>query len=85
MILTPQYKYTRNDGVRMYYTKSPNDVKIRKVGTDEIYTDAYDVEAKVQQGLTYEETDIPIDTEPGELTVEDTLGMLSELGVDTDD
>ena len=33
--------------------------KIRKIGTDEIYTDAMDV-----LDYQYEETDIPLDTQP---------------------
>ena len=34
---------------------------------------------------TYIETDEPIEDDGDELTVADTLGMLEELGVDTDD
>lgn len=41
-------------------------------------------------GRTYTETDIPIDIEPSpepgtDLTVQDTLEMLNDLGVKTDD
>ena len=34
---------------------------------------------------TYIETDEPIEDDGDELTVADTLGMLKEMGVDTDD
>jgi hypothetical protein len=34
---------------------------------------------------TYIETDEPIEDDGDELTVADTLGMLNELGVETDD
>ncbi len=33
----------------------------------------------------YVETDIPIEGDTGDLTVADTLSMLNELGVETDD
>ena len=39
-------------------------------------------------GRTYTETDIPVETDSNpepDLTVSDTLEMLSEMGVDTDD
>ena len=48
----------RADGVFLYITKSDNGVKIRKVGTDEVYDSAIDVENCF---FIYEETDIPID------------------------
>lgn len=49
------------------------------------YTEAIDL---VEYPHAYTETDIPIDggEEPtSDLTVDDTLEMLNELGVDTDD
>lgn len=51
---------TRKDGVNLYRTYSDADLKIRKVGTDEIYDEAIDIEGAP---YTYEETDIPIETE----------------------
>lgn len=59
------------DGREFTYTYSDT-FKIRKVGTDEIYTDAMDV-----LDFQYEETDIPLDTQPpteGEL--KDALSIL---------
>ena len=73
---------TREDGVELYRTYSDNGMMIRKDGTDEMYSEAVDVE---NSGFTYAETEIPIEGESGELTIQDTLTMLSELGVDTDD
>jgi hypothetical protein len=46
------------DGREFTYTYSDT-FKIRKVGTDEIYEDAMDV-----LDFQYEETDIPLDTQP---------------------
>ena len=49
--------------------------KIRKVGTDEIYTDTMDV-----QPFEYEETDIPL--EVPEATEDDMRQALTILGVE---
>lgn len=49
---------TRSDGVNLYRSYSDEGVKIQKVGTDEIYDEAVDVE---NAPYTYEETDIPIE------------------------
>lgn len=76
---------TREDSVKLYRTYSDLNMMIQKDGTDELYCEAIDVE---NSGYTYSETDIPIDDgeEPtGDLTVNDTLQKLNELGVSTDD
>ena len=57
MIQTKFFK-TREDGVKLYRTYSDKDMMIQKDGTDEIYSEAIDVE---NSGFTYAETDIPID------------------------
>lgn len=80
MIKTEFYK-TRSDGVNLYRTYSDQDVMIQKDGTEEIYAEAIDVE---DSGFTYSETDIPIDDDK-ELTVDDAVEMLGELGVDIND
>lgn len=54
MIVTEFYK-TRTDGVNLYRTYSDSGVMIKKVGTDETYGEAIDVE---NSGFQYEETDI---------------------------
>lgn len=77
-----EYCKTRADGVKLFLTFSDADVMIRKDGTEEVYSKAVDVE---DSGFTYTETDVPIEEETGELTVDDTLQMLNELGVDTND
>jgi hypothetical protein len=53
MIVKEFYK-TREDGVNLYITKSTDGFMIRKVGTDEIYDEAIDIE---NAPFTYEETD----------------------------
>ena len=64
MIIREFFK-TRNDSVDLYITYSDNGVKINKVGTDEIYDDAVDVEGA---SFTYEETDVPIDSDESKIT-----------------
>ena len=81
-MIRTEYNKTRSDGVKLYRTYSDLNMMIRKDGTEEIYSEAIDVEGS---GYTYTETDIPAQSETEELTVEDTLGMLGELGVNTYD
>lgn len=57
MIITKYYA-TRKDGVDLYLTKSDQELKIHKVGTDEIYDEAIDV---VGAPFYYEETNQKID------------------------
>ena len=52
-----EYYTTRKDGINLFRTYSDNKVMIRKVGTDEIYDEAIDVETAP---YVYEETDQPI-------------------------
>ena len=80
-MLINEYYRTREDGVKLYRTFSDSDMMIRKDGTDELYAEAVDVE---NSGYTYTETDLPV-ADGEEPTVEDTISMLGELGVDTDD
>ena len=63
MVKTDYYG-TRDDGVKLYRTYSDNNMMIRKDGTDQLYTEAIDVE---NSGYTYIETDIPIEAEDDEL------------------
>jgi hypothetical protein len=53
MIVKEFYK-TRGDGVRLYRTYSDEGLMIQKVGTDELYDEAIDVE---NAPYTYTETD----------------------------
>ena len=59
MIKREFYK-ERNDGVKLYKTYSDENYKIQKVGTDEIYDEAIDVE---NTSFEYEETTEKIETE----------------------
>lgn len=54
MIVKEFYKQ-RSDGVNLYITKSTDDFLILKVGTDEIYDAAIDIE---DAPYVYEETEI---------------------------
>ena len=53
MIVTEFYA-TRKDGVRLFKTYSDANKYIRKVGTNEEYSEAIDIE---NSGYIYEETD----------------------------
>lgn len=57
MIVREFYKI-RKDGVNLYKTYSDQELKIQKVGTDEIYSSAIDVEGAP---FEYIETDLPIE------------------------
>lgn len=84
MAIKTEFYITRDDGVNLYRTYSDNAVMIHKVGTDEVYDEAIDVE---NSGYTYEETDVPIGGEivdTDEATETDLYNALAELGV-TDD
>lgn len=59
MVIKEFYK-TREDGVNLFVTKSTEGLKIRKLGTNEVYEEAVDIETA---GYLYEETDIPIEVE----------------------
>lgn len=57
-MLIREFYRTREDSIKLYRTYSDRNMMIQKVGTDEIYSEAIDVE---NSGFTYTETDIPID------------------------
>jgi hypothetical protein len=61
MIVTEFYG-TRKDGVNLYKTYSDKNVYIHKVGTNEEYSEAIDVEGS---GYAYEETDKAIEDDYG--------------------
>lgn len=81
-MIQTEFYIKRKDGVKLYRAYSDRNMMIQKDGTEEIYSEAIDVE---NSGYSYTETDIPIEGDTGDLTVGDTLEMLNELGVDTDD
>lgn len=70
MALKTEYHSTRADGVNLYRTYSDKRLMLQKVGTDELYSEAIDVEGA---GYRYEETDIPIEggNDPDEATEAD--------------
>lgn len=53
-MIVKEFYRTRNDGVNLYKSYSNAGYMIRKVGTDEIYSEAIDVEFAP---YVYEETD----------------------------
>ncbi len=60
MAIVKEFYKTRNDGVNLYRTYSDEDYKIKKVGTDEIYDEAVDVENAPYE---YEETTEKVEVE----------------------
>ena len=52
-MITREFYKTRKDGVNLYCTYSTEGYTIRKVGTDEVYVEAIDVESAP---FEYEET-----------------------------
>jgi hypothetical protein len=55
-----EYFRTREDGVRLFKSYSDKGVYIHKLGTDEEYSEAIDIEGAPYE---YEETDKPIEHE----------------------
>lgn len=62
MIKTDFY-ITRKDGTNLWYTYSDKNMMIQKVGTNELYSEAIDVEGN---DFIYIETEIPISAETQE-------------------
>lgn len=59
-MIIKEFFRTREDGVRLFKSYSDNGVYIHKLGTDEEYSEAIDVE---DSWFFYEETDRPIEKE----------------------
>lgn len=59
-MIAREFYRTRKDGVNLYKTYSDEGFKIQKLGTDEIYTEAIDVE---NAPYVYVETNEKIETE----------------------
>lgn len=57
-MIVREYFETRSDGVRLYRTYSDKNLYIQKVGTNEVYSEAIDLESK---GYEYIETDKEIE------------------------
>lgn len=55
-----EFYMTRKDGVNLYRNYSDKNLLIQKVGTDEVYAEAIDVESAP---YLYFETDKPIEVE----------------------
>lgn len=56
-MIKKEFYTTRKDGVNLFKTFSDDNLVIRKVGTDEVYSEAIDIE---NAGFEYEETKIKI-------------------------
>ena len=66
-MIIKEYFTTRKDGVKLYKTYSDEGFYIQKVGTEEVYDEAIDVE---NAHYTYEETDEKIKREEQERETE---------------
>ena len=78
-MVVKEFYETRNDGVDLYRSYSDAGLRIRKVGTDEIYDEAIDI---ANAPYTYEETDEPIEGYTDEATDADYQAALREMGVE---
>lgn len=58
MAIVKEFYKTREDGINLYKTYSNNDYMIKKIGTEEIYEEAIDVEDAPYE---YEETTEPVE------------------------
>ena len=76
MAIIKEFYKTREDGVKLYRTYSDENYMIKKVGTEEIYDEAIDVESATYE---YEET---TETLNDEATEQDYLNALARLGVE---
>lgn len=59
-MIEKEFYMKRADGVNLYRSFSTDGLKILKVGTDEVYDEAIDVEGAP---FSYDETGIPIESE----------------------
>lgn len=57
-MILKEFHTTRKDGVKLFRTYSDKGVMIKKVGTDEVYSEAIDIEDAT---FEYEETETPIE------------------------
>lgn len=60
MAIIKEFYKTRKDGVKLFLTKSDENFYIKKIGTNEVYDEAIDVE---NAPFKYEETDKKIEKE----------------------
>ena len=60
MAIVTEFYRKREDNINLYRTYSDEGLLIKKVGTEEIYEEAIDIE---NSGFSYEETEELIDTE----------------------
>ena len=74
-MITREFYKTREDGVDLYRTYSTDGLQIRKVGTDEVYDEAIDIDGAP---YTYEEMNILTDADA---TEEDYQASLRNMGV----
>lgn len=59
MAIVKELYRTREDGVKLYRSYSDEGYMIQKIGTEEIYDEAIDVETASYE---YEETETPLET-----------------------
>ncbi len=58
MAIVKEFYKKRDDGINLYITYSDENFKIKKVGTDEMYDEAVDIESS---SYIYEETEEKIE------------------------
>lgn len=83
-MIQTEFYMERKDGVKLYRTYSDRNMMIQKDGTEEIYSEAIDVE---DSGYSYTETDIPIegDTDTEQAQKAEAFDYLTGRSEDTDE
>ena len=71
-MIIKEFYIRRKDGVNLYRTYSDKNVQIKKIGTNEFYDEAIDIEGASYQ---YEETDLPILTTEEEEEYEEEIKL----------
>ena len=59
-MIVREFYLKRSDGINLYRTFSDENYKIKKIGTDEVYNEAVDIE---NANYEYEETTEKVETE----------------------
>lgn len=75
-MVVKEYLKTRKDGVKLYRSYSDANKYIKKIGTEEVYSEAVDVESAT---FEYEEIDKEIETRDENLSVNEAMEFVKGL------
>lgn len=75
-MVVKEYLKTRKDGVKLYRSYSDANKYIKKIGTEEVYSEAVDVESAT---FEYEEIDKEIEKRDENLSVNEAMELVKGL------